>query len=128
MKKEDLKQIRQLKAEFDDLERTIESMGVSTTVRASDKNFPYLSRTVSVSGISPYDEKKIRKLQRQKNKIKRKYSRLLRYIYGIEDNFIKKIFIYRYEQGQSWIKIQQRLGVSSADQVRKVHDRYLKKH
>ena len=128
MKKEDLKQIRQLKAEFDDLERTIESMGVSTTVRASDKNFPYLSRTVSVSGISPYEEKKIRKLQRQKDKIKRKYSRLLGYIYRIEDDFIKKIFTYRYVQGQSWIKIQQRLGVSSADQVRKVHDRYLKKH
>lgn len=128
MKKENLKQIRQLKAEIDELERTIESMGVSTTVRASDTNFPYLQKNVVVSGTSPYDEKKIRKLQRQKSKLKRTYSRLLKYIYGIEDDFIKKIFTYRYVQGQSWIKIAQRLGVSSADQVRKVHDRYLKNH
>ena len=128
MKKEKLKQIRQLKAELNDIEVSLKSMVVTDTVRASDKNFPYLSRTVSVSGISPCDEKKIRNLKARKIKINRTYTKLLGYINGIDDAFIRKIFIYRYEQGQSWNKIAQRLGMSSADQVRKVHDRYLKKH
>ena len=128
MKKEKLKQIRSLKAELNDIETTLKSMSVTDTVRASDKNFPYLSRTVSVNGISPYDEKKIKNLKARKAKVSRTYTRILSYIHGIDDDFIRKIFIYRYEHGQSWLKIAQRLGMSSADQVRKVHERYLKKH
>lgn len=128
MKKEDLKQLRQLKAEISDIDERIDRLKTTDAVRGSDDSFPYISRMITVSGMSAADEKLLRKLKGRRKALRRKLTKLLEYIADIDDDFVKKIFIYRYEQGQSWIKIQQRLGTSSADQVRKVHDRYLKKH
>ena len=127
MKKEDLKLIRQLRAELCDIDARIDRLKTTDAVRGSDDFFPYISRMMTVSGTSTVDEKLVRKLRGQRKAVRRKLTKLLGYIDDIDDGFVKKIFIYRYEQGQSWNKIAQRLGMSSADQVRKVHDRHLKK-
>lgn len=127
MKKENLKLIRQLRAELSDIDERIDRLKTTDAVRGSDDSFPYISRMITVSGTSAADEKLVRKLKGQQKVARRKLSKLLGYIADIDDDFVKKIFIYRYEQGQSWNRIAQRLGMSSADQVRKVHDRHLKK-
>ena len=56
------------------------------------------------------------------------YNRLIRYINGIDDSFIRQIFMLRYVNGLSWNQVALSIGGNSEDSVRMAHNRYLEKN
>ena len=53
--------------------------------------------------------------------------RIESFIFGIDDSILRQVFTLRYIDGHTWQAVAIRLGGISADCVRIMHDRYLKK-
>ena len=57
------------------------------------------------------------------------YQRLMEYITGVEDSFMRQILTYRYIDGFSWVQVAMHIGGdNTGDGVRKAHTRFLKKN
>ncbi len=56
------------------------------------------------------------------------YNRLMRYINGIDDSLVRQIMTLRYINGMTWNAVADTIGGNTEDSVRKIHDRYLRKH
>ena len=67
---------------------------------------------------------RIRNLQ---DRAEREQVRILEYIEGIEDCFIRQIIAYRFVEGMSWKEVAYKMGAGiTADAVRMAVDRYLR--
>ncbi len=56
------------------------------------------------------------------------YNQLNRYIASVDDSLIRQILSYRYANGLSWLQVAMHIGGgNTADSVRMIHDRFLKK-
>lgn len=67
--------------------------------------------------------------KRIKNAIYRRreeFVALHRFIESVPDSVLRQIFILRYEQGNTWLKVSMQLGLPSADAARKKQERYWK--
>ena len=129
MTKQELKQYRSICAEIQDLSIQIEERSQHDFVKGSDTEFPYVLHTVSVGGLLPID-KDLRLLERM-NKLQTKKEAIEIFVESIEDSLTRRIFEYRYIRSgcKSWTKVAIALGGDNTqDSVRKIHDRYLKKH
>jgi len=49
------------------------------------------------------------------------------FIGQIDDAYLRLIFTYRYIKGLSWVQVAHKLGGSTADSVRMMHNRYLQR-
>lgn len=58
------------------------------------------------------------------------YNRLIRYIDGIDEPFVRLIFRARYVDGKSWRQVAHAVGGggTTEDSVRMIHNRFLQKH
>ena len=68
------------------------------------------------------------RIQAMKDKAERDQVKLLQYIEGLEDVFVRQIIIYRYMELLPWKTVARRMGEGiTADGVRKAVNRFLKK-
>lgn len=55
-------------------------------------------------------------------------ARLMEYLKGVEDTFVRQIIVYRFMDLMPWSKVAQKMGAGyTSDSVRMAVDRYLKK-
>lgn len=137
MDKEQLKQLRYLKNEIEILKEQIANLDytiATDSVRGSDNEFPYTERSFTITGIDYEDyNRKMRRLQR---KLNRRIDELVdlveetyEYIDNIDDSLIRQIIILRYVNGLTWEQVAASIGGNNtADSVRMMHDRFLKKY
>lgn len=129
MTKAELEQYRSIAAEIDEIRDRLNKNTVHGTVTGSDSEFPYVKHCISVGGVEETESSKrdmllIQRLERQKRGIEY-------FVHNIPDSITRRIFIYRYIDGKvkpSWQWIAFKIGGgNSADSIRMIHSRYLKK-
>lgn len=129
MTKKVLKQYRNICAEILELQVESNSRTLKDTVRGSCSGYPYIQHTVSIDGLpTSYAN---RTLLLRLRVLKDKKEMIERFINDIEDSMTRRVFYYRYVIGKvrmSWTSVALAMGGgNTADGVRKLHDRYLKK-
>ena len=129
MTKRELQEYRSIVGWIDELRENINSSVLSDVVSGSALEHPYTKRTFRVSGLDYLDEntQKLNSLR----KLKRRKSKIERFVNSIEDSFTRQIFYLKYIQGEekvSWWEVADKIGGNNtADSVRKAAVRYLKK-
>lgn len=99
----DLKQYRSICVEIDEMNIATTSETVRDTVRGSDAEFPYITHTMSVKGVTYTDEN--RKTLITQHSLEMKKREIEGFIDGIEDSLTRRIFEMRFIKGFSWNKI-----------------------
>lgn len=138
MKKDLLKQYRFCKKRIAELDEEIDRLKrentVQDTVHGSQKDFPYIMRTRTVSGCPDiYDNSsEINQLYAERVKCKCVVKEVAVFVNSIEDNIIRRAFIMRYMEGSSppkWDKIAMKIGGgNTADGIRKAVLRFIAKN
>lgn len=139
MTREELMQYRKLGAEIKLLQEQVEGQEDELrrsrkfdAVRGSSPVCPYAVHSIAISGSTDpalhteYRET-IAALKRTIRERQQEMCRLERYISGIEDSELRRIFILRYMGASaSWVQVAHKMGAGySADAVRAQHNRYL---
>ena len=145
MTKAELSQLRNLRQEISELEKRLVSVHdlladteqLTDCVQGSMDVLPYAKHSIIISDFS--DTKAAETIYHQQCAIEREitrklgesvteYGKLLSYINGLQDSYIRRIMRYRYLDGYNWTKIAMLIGGgNTADGVRKAHDRFLEK-
>lgn len=141
MTKKELSQLYYLNREIEMLKKQLSSLEnrqdehTCSTVRASQLSYPFTLHSVTVSGATDPEAAYRRRAEIRETKalISLKieqcdieYSRLIRYINGVDDSLMRQILTYRYVSGFNWVQVAMHIGGgNTADSVRKQHDRYL---
>lgn len=110
MTKEELEQYRSIVAEIDEIRDRLNDNTVHGTVTGSDSEFPYVKHSFSVGGVIDTERNKrdmilLRKLEVQKQTIDE-------FIANIPDSVTRRIFRYRYIEGQdkvTWLQVVKRM-------------------
>ena len=134
MNKNQLRQLRHLKSEIRLLKQQIDNLEseiVTDRVRGSDVEHPYIERTYIIRGLA-YDRRKIKRL---KEKLQRRVDDLIdlvveinEYIETIDDSLLRQIITLRHVNGLTWDQVAASIGGgNTADGVRMIHDRFLKR-
>ena len=134
MNKDQLRQLRHLKSEIRLLKQQIDNLEseiVTDRVRGSDVEHPYIERTYIIRGLA-YDRRKIKRL---KEKLQRRVDDLIdlvveinEYIETIDDSLLRQIITLRHVNGLTWDQVAASIGGgNTADSVRMIHDRFLKR-
>ncbi len=121
-----LKELNQYKSICEEITETNTSLSdntVCSTVKGSDKVFPYISHSMSVGGIVPTQDNskriiKLRTLERKKRDIEI-------FIEEIDDSLTRRIFVMRFIKGYSWNKIAVKTRNAEAG-VKMICYRYIK--
>lgn len=137
MKKDLLKQYRFCKKRIAELDEEIDRLKrentVQDTVHGSQKDFPYIMRTRTVSGCPDVldDTSELNLLYSERTKCKRVAREVSVFVNSIEDNIVRCAFIMRYMEGSStpkWDKIAMKIGGrNTADSIRMTVSRYIEK-
>lgn len=137
MKKDLLKQYRFCKKRIAELDEEIDRLKrrntVQDTVHGSQKDFPYIMRTRTVSGCPNVldDTSELNRLYSERTKCKRVAHEVSVFVNSIEDNIVRCAFIMRYMEGSStpkWDKIAMKIGGgNTADSIRMTVSRYIEK-
>lgn len=138
MTKQELSQLRYLSSEIELLKKQIEDAEyaiekASDVVSGSNHEWPYEPRKFHVEGVAVPDyENKIRrlkhKLERRTEELMDKREELENYIATVPDSLIRQILTLRYVNGLSWAQVAAHIGGgNTADSVRKMCNRYLKR-
>ena len=131
MTKEQLKKYRTLKAELIDIEADIKAKTVHDSVQRSKREFPYTFGHYHIEGVpdeGAFDENY--DLLIRKSKIKAQIREIEKFVNGIEDIQLQRIFRLRYltsKKKLSWLCIAMKIGYSSEHTPKRKHDTYLKK-
>lgn len=129
MTAEYLLQYRSICKELSEKNAEIKNKTLSETVSGSDSEFPYVQRTISVSGMEEGEQNK--KLLQRVKYLKFKKSEIEKFIDGIDNSFTRRIFEYRYIKGErkpSWRRVAAMMGGdNTADGVRMAQMRYLER-
>lgn len=115
---------------YDEICREIEKLNVlakskevSDTVKGSDGEFPFLTHTMSVSGLCRTKENE--KLLTRLSELEREKEGIENFVSGIDDSLTRRIFELRLLKGYSWAKVAY-LTNNTPDAVRMRCKRYLK--
>jgi len=140
MDKKELSQLRHLKREVELLEQQIadaeyesSKYKASDVVLGSNPVWPYQEKTFRVEGIDiPKYERHLqrlrKKLEQRLEELMEMRERLEEYIETVPDSLIRQILILRYVNGLSWKQVAAHIGGgNTADSVRMLHNRFLKK-
>ena len=143
MTKKELSQLYYLNREIEMLKRQLDALEskqdehTCSTVRASQLSYPYTLHSITVSGATDPEASYRRRAEIRETKalISLKieqcdieYSRLMRYINGVEDSLIRQILTYRYVSGFNWTQVAMHIGGgNTADSVKKACYRFLDK-
>lgn len=126
----ELSQLNNLKKEIRLLEHRLKKLeDMSTNITAQITGMPHTSQVNDKVGNYVTEITLLKDLiKKNKDKIWKEYLRLENYISSIDDSLIRQIMSYRYVNGLSWAAVARCIGGrNTADSVRKLHDRYLKK-
>lgn len=120
----ELRQYRSLCSEIIELRATLKEHKVHETVRGSDSAFPYLTHSMSVTGVPEATSniellEEVRKLEKQKGEIEG-------FIDSIEDSLTRRIFKMRFIRGWSWVKVAIKTGNNTSSSVKMICYRYMK--
>lgn len=129
MTKDELKQYRAVCARLSELREKRENRTRQDRVSGSSREYPYTKHSIKLTGI-PSTEANIA-LQTEIFLLEQRKEKTERFVADIEDDVVRRVFYYRYLRGktrESWIAIAYSVGGgNTADGVRKMHDRYLRK-
>lgn len=136
MNKKQLSQIKYIKSEIDIIKNQIYNLEpemVTDKVTGSSPYFPYTQRSFKLEGIDIEDYN--RKSRRLQNKLMKKKNELLElqeevndFINNIDNSLLRQIITLKYMDGMSWQEAASIIGGNNtADSVRKMAERYLKK-
>ena len=125
----ELKQYRSICREIDEKEAEIKAHTVCGTVVGSSPDFPFVKHTITVGGVE--HSEKYAETMAQIRRLNRKKRRIERFVWSIADSQTRRIFELRYIKGNycpSWNAVAFAVGGgNTADGVRKIATRYLKK-
>lgn len=130
MKKEILKQYRDLQKEQKLLEQELERLDCiqSDIVKGSNREFPYEEKIFHIEGKNVVKYNSCRKLlESQKAMCIDMRLQIEEFIAGIKDSQTRMVFRMRYIQNMSWLEISVALGSYNESYARMLHDRYLNK-
>ena len=96
---------------------------VCDRVQSSEKEYPYLSRKVTIKGI---DTKRVMRLRWRRAYLKRKRTEIETFLCGLDDSYMQKVIWARYIDGDSWVEIADQMSVTF-ESIKKASNRYLKK-
>lgn len=126
---EELKQYRSICREIAEKETEIKEHTVCGTVVGSSPDFPFVKHTITVGGVE--HSEKYAETMAQIQRLKRQKRRIERFVSSISDSQTRRIFELRYIKGDycpSWNAVAFAVGGgNTADGVRKIAKRYLKK-
>ena len=128
MTEKQLSQYRSLKAEIKELTSQIKTLDSSDIVNGSDPVYPYIQHNIKVTGTDGLAEARDRLRQRCRE-YDAERAEILAFVDGIEDSETRRIFRYRYIDGDrrpSWLQIAFKLGKSDEGTPRKKHDKFLR--
>ena len=129
MTKEELSQLYNLNREIEqEKKRLRELKEASTSITPKITGLPHLSGISDKTAIAAEiaDCETVIEAKIQLSVVE--YNRLNRYIAGVDDSLIRQILSFRHINGLSWPAVARCIGRgNTADSVRKLHDRYLKK-
>ena len=91
-------------------------------VQSSEKEYPYLPRSVTISGV---DTKRVMRLRWRRAYLKRQRTEIEIFVGDLDDAYMQNIIWARYIVGASWVQIGHMMSVD-ADGVRMAANRYLK--
>jgi polyhydroxyalkanoate synthesis regulator phasin len=139
MTRKELSQLRHLGKEIELLKQQIANIEYKASmthdiVKGSNTSWPYEAKTFHVEGIAmpEYDKRLGRlknKLQRRLEELMEKREELEEYVDTVPDSLIRQIITLRYINGLSWQQVAQHIGGgNTADGVRKLCNRYIKKN
>ena len=135
--KDKLKQFCDIRDEIDEITKKIRELeskaNAYTVVQTSMKDEPYSKVNIKVYNPSLKARDRI---EQHIVQLKKRYDKLLEiqlevetFINTIENSRIRRIFEYRYFKNYTWRKVANCVGgYSTADSVRKEHDRFLQKN
>ncbi len=140
-----VKNLNALKAEIEILTNHIDGLRnqmlsdklLSDSVKGSQTEYPYVYRTINISGYDWGDEqtdelnrelgKTIRTLRQRRIQAVRTYRELMNIIGKATDPLIRQALILRYVEGHRWEEVADRIGGNNTgDSVRKMVERYLR--
>lgn len=64
-------------------------------------------------------------IERKKERLQQEQKKIIEWIMTIDDTFIRQIMLYRHVRCYTWQKVADQIGHTTAESVRKQHDRYL---
>lgn len=136
----DLQQeIKYLSKEIDKLKNEkvkLEARKKHDMVRGSEKNYPYIERSIHIEGLTGIDELTLnRKLNDSIRKLETRYNNLLQttnevfdFIESVDDSHLRMIIQYRIIENYSWGKVADALGGGNTeDGVRMAFNRFMEK-
>ena len=137
MTKEILKQYRFCKKRISELNDEIDRYKHENTVRdsvqGSQKEFPYVMRTLTVYGCPDIDDdsSELSHLYAERTKCKRIVRDVSIFVYSVEDSILRRALIMKYMEGDSspkWDKVAMEIGGgNTADGIRKAVTRFIGK-
>ena len=127
MEKRELQQLYHLNREIDhNKERLAELEAAATAVTLNVSGLPHVSAFANKTAIAA-------EIADLKNEIEAKtmlciveYNRIMRYIYSIDDSYMRQVMSLRHVNGFSWAQVAAHIGGgNTADSVRMAHNRFL---
>ena len=126
MTKKELSEYRSIAAELEEIQIRLKSNTVHGVVTGSDRGFPYVHHSFSVSGVTESEQNcrdvfLRRKLEKQKQDIED-------FVDNIPDSITRRIFRYRYIDGKvrpSWQWIAFKMCYHDEQIPRKKHNKFL---
>ena len=119
----ELKQYRSICAEIEEICTETKNNSVKDKVRGSDDTFPYLTHSISISGVIP-NEKNYSTLDDLRQLKARKYA-IKTFVENIDDSLTRRIFKMRFIKGYSWGKVAM-LTNNTVASVKMICYRYIK--
>lgn len=133
----DLNQYRDMKKEISKLCNKIRiyqnKNKIFDLVRGTSDIFPYVERSFKIEGVDKKTQEIINEylelLKNKYNQLMLKKIELENFIINIPTSRLRQIFEYKYIDNYKWNKIAYLIGGNStADSIRKEHDRYLEEN
>ena len=131
MDKEQLKQLKYLKTEIENIKKQIEEINntiVADSVKGSSRNFPFIERNFKIEGLEYNNKAKRleRKLIRRTEELLDTVTETNEFIENIEDSLVRQVISLRYINGLTWEEVAANIGGNNtADSMRMLCSRFL---
>lgn len=124
MTQKELKQYRSMKAEIAEINEQIGQCMTIDIVTGSDHEFPYTQHAVKITGVT----RDVACLISRRSRLMQRKEQIERFVEGIEDSELRRIFQYRYLWGRykpSWQRVAFQIGYTDESSPRKKHENFL---
>ena len=121
-----------LLSERDDLKKRV----VIDSVLASDPEYPYTQRTITIEGLEREEDKvdnriinmELRRVRRLQDTNDLALSEIRQAVDDIDDEYVRAIITYRFIRGMSWKQVAFRMGGGVTESaVRMAYNRFIEK-